>query len=98
MKKIKIGIILVLAGVFVPLILYPFVTLRDENYVDDHFTNKKEYIGQSEIIFRKGCYICEEGKFFNHVAIPYKYIISFGIVCVGVGTGILVFSIVGKKL
>ena len=98
-KTTKIGIILILVGIFVPLVLYPFVTLRKDNFVPNPTGLYKEhYIGQSEIVLRKGCYIDETEEIFNHTAIPYKYIISFGIAFIGIGTGIFGLSIISKKI
>lgn len=87
-KNKKVGIILVLIGLFIPIVLYPHITPKNDNYVYDIVTGKHK-IGRSELVFRKGAYITETNECYRRIAIPYKYFISLGITLVFTGVGII---------
>ncbi len=84
----KIGIILLLAGVCLPFLAFPFVDNYSphEGIVDN--------IAQMEIVMREQKLIVSGGglKLQEKSAIQFKYIFTLGVVLILTGTGFIALS------
>lgn len=84
-KTKQFGTILVLAGIFIPSILYPFTTVETTTWL---FQLQAAQNGGSyntslrdlEVIINKG-----ETDKNNRLAIPYRYPVAFGIFLIFIG-------------
>lgn len=94
-KSKKAGIVFILIGLFIPVVLYQHITPKEDNYCYG-FISGKHKIERSELVLRKGIYIYESNECFRRIAIPYKHFVSFGIVLVFAGVGIITLN--GKRL
>ena len=100
MGKRKIGIFLILVGFFIPSILYPFSTLTPSTDVMRMAFAAKgvQYsitVTDLELVLKEGEYREYKsggGSWEGRIAIPYRYILAFGVVICFVGIGILAFS------
>lgn len=98
----KIGIILILVGMFVPSVIYPItssqgllVLYKEKAKIIDAGTVFREALEKYRD-YDKAIGVLAEAK--KELAIPYRYIVSFGITLVFVGTGIVVLSIASKNV
>lgn len=88
------GIVLILVGLFIPSLLYPFA---EPTYMANLervlFATKgvHRYVGlrDLEITFKKGTFIAKEQRFEGRVAIPYKHVVAFGVILVFTGAGFI---------
>lgn len=94
MSSIRIGIILILIGIGIPLVSFPFAT---PSGILAFYPNTKTRITDFEIVISKGELIPGEGynasqrlatsHFEGRVAIPYKYLMSLGFFIILIGAG-----------
>ena len=104
MTKLKrMGIIVIIAGAFIPSVLYPFTTLTTSaTLMQIAFGSKgvvyQPRLNQLEIVLKKGDWI-KDGTYQGHhegrIAIPYHYIIASGITIAFLGIGLI--ALTGKK-
>ncbi|MFC1651353.1 hypothetical protein ACFL2X_07260 [Candidatus Latescibacterota bacterium] len=97
-KAKHFGILLLIIGAFIPSILYPFTSLTTSaTFVTATFASRGVSYNTSlkdlEIVLVKGEWkkdnIGSGSHYEGRFAIPYKYIISFGILLSFIGIGIL---------
>lgn len=100
-SKVKqYGVLLIIIGAFIPSILYPFSSLSNSAILlkaafASEGVSYDTRIQDLEIVFAKGEWIKGNNKVNGHykgrLAIPYKYILAFGILLAFVGIGIIAF-------
>lgn len=100
----KIGIILILVGMFVPSVIYPITSsqgllalYKEKAKIIDTRTVFREALEKYRD-YDKAIGVLAEANKEKERAIPYRYIVSFGITLVFVGTGIVVLSIASKNV
>ena len=94
-KAKKIGIILILVGLFLPTATLPFITefhpLPDVCLTSNFFHN----MGNMEIVLRSEQVLTPDNpqrtNYKGKIAIPYRYLFTLGVslVCAGMGTIVL---------
>lgn len=102
-RRKKIAAVLLIVGVFIPSFLYPFASVP--RWVLTNIVNfgqaRAAYpmrVGDLEVALVRGKWVeHEEGKvvgghYKGRVAIPYRYILAFGITLSFVGISLIVFS------
>ena len=102
--KLKIkqfGVLLIIVGVFIPSILYPFSSITTSaTLAKIAFAMKGVFYDTSlqdrEIVFIKGDWKKDGGKqggghYEGRLAIPYKYTMAFGILISFIGIGFVAF-------
>lgn len=99
--KQKAGILLIIIGIFIPSIFYPFSSLnlnargRQAVAVLKGGTYQPTF-RELEIVFVEGEYIAKKnlwaGDWKGRYALPYQYTVAFGIILVFIGITILAFS------
>lgn len=95
-KTKRIGIVLILVGLFIPSLLYPFAEPTYQATLERVlFANRGIYtpsdvgLRDLEIAFSKGTFIAAEQRIEGRVAIPYKYVVAFGVILAFTGAGFL---------
>ena len=94
----KIGIIVILIGIFIPTVLYPLTMPSIAHFgVFDYYASKgAKYdfrLIDFEVVLKERTTIPGTSVLTNRTAIPYKYLIAGGIVLVFTGISILVFAV-----
>ena len=89
----KIGIIIILIGICLPTATMPFITqfkpVPELCLTSNFFQN----LGNMVVVFGAGQMnmpISDAETMSNALAIPYRYLFSFGIILTCIGTGIIV--------
>ena len=95
----KIGVIAILAGLFIPLILYPFTTLSDSaiaNQAMANYSGASYNVRISELVI----VLSESGSGYNNYrsTLPYSYFLAAGIVLLFSGASLLIFFKNSSKL
>ena len=99
----RMGLLLIIAGAFIPSVLYPFTTPSTSAVLMQFaFSNKgglyQPRLNQLEIVFKEGTWTKEENKEGYHkgrIAIPYHYTIAGGITIAFLGIALI--AIPNKK-
>jgi len=101
-KSKKVGILLIIIGVFIPSVLYPFATLTiSATLIKIAFATRgaqyEQRLSDLEVVFKKGYGIAgySEGKIAvpeGRIAVPYRYIVAFGITIAFVGISFVALS------
>ncbi len=100
-KAKKIGILIILIGLFLPTVTLPFITefypLPEVCLTSNFFGN----LGNMEIVFRPGQATeidkAEATGYRAKIAVPYRYIFALGVILVCAGTGIMVITSGGRN-
>jgi hypothetical protein len=104
MTKLKrIGIIAIVVGVFIPSVLYPFVSVTNSATLKQIALGSRGVVyeprmNELEIVFRKGTLIKDgyrKGRYDGRIAIPYQYTLAIGITVAFLG--ICLIALGGKK-
>ncbi|OHB98117.1 MAG: hypothetical protein A2W74_03795 [Planctomycetes bacterium RIFCSPLOWO2_12_38_17] len=93
-KNIRVGIILIFVGIFIPTFFYPFLKpipineLGKREYIKREMQGKEIHykLNELEVVLIGARY------YSPRFAIPYKYFVASGIVLVFIGTGICVLN------
>lgn len=107
MKYTRIGLLLIIVGVGLPLVLFPFVRPNTMTSWPKIIKGIKIPITDQEIVIKKGKMIYGKGNSPNEIlvnsryeerlAIPFKYIISIGFILILVGVGTILLNKYRKK-
>lgn len=101
MTKLKrMGIIVIIAGAFIPSVLYPFTTLTRSATVLQIALGSRGGVYQPrlndlEIVLKKGTWIKDgtyQGHYEGRITISYHYIIAGGITIVFLGIGLIALA------
>ena len=108
MKKSKrLGVLLIIIGVFIPSILYPFTSVNPSAFIIKGFFASKGVAYNTSFRDLEIVLIKEETKKYNKNAgdnfegrysIPFKFILAFGIMLAFTGIGIVAFQKDRKKI
>jgi len=95
--KQKAGILLIILGIFIPSIFYPFLTVNPKEKRIQALALLKGATYQPtfrdlEIVFVEGEYITKKTVWKGRTVFPYPYIVSFGTILVFTGISILALS------
>jgi len=99
-KTKQFGVLLIIVGVFIPSILYPFTSITTSaTLAKVAFAMKGVSYDTSlqdrEIVLIKGEWKKDSknggGHYEGRLAIPYRYTLAFGILLAFIGIGIVVF-------
>ena len=98
------GLLLIIAGAFIPSVLYPFTTpTTSATLMQLALSNKggvyQPRLNQLEIVFKEGTWIKEENKkgyLKGRIAIAYRYAIAGGITIAFLGIALM--AITNKKI
>lgn len=98
----KVGLLLLIFGIFIPSITYPFTTLKHDIYkfkiaLEAQGKSYSTRISDLEIVLTKGDLKVDNtysSHYENRIAIPYKYVLSIGILIFFIGIVTLVFSFI----
>lgn len=102
-KLKKLGIIVIIVGVFIPAILYPFTSLSSSAMLMQVLFATKGVVYQPglkdlEVVLKNGNWI-REGDYIGHyegrIAIPYRYTLALGITIAFLGIALV--ALTGKK-
>jgi len=91
-KNQKIGVILVLVGIGLPLVLFPFASKYNPK------RGLLGSIGRMKIVLREGEYVPPPGEtiyggyYKGRIELPYKYPLVLGIILICTGTGLIILS------
>ena len=96
LKTKQFGVLLIIVGVFIPSILYPFTSITTSaTLAKVAFAMKGVFYDTSlqdrEIVFIKGDWKKDGGHYEGRLAIPYKYTMAFGILISFIGIGFVAF-------
>lgn len=102
-KLKKLGIIVIIAGAFIPSILYPFASLTRSAILMQFALGSKGAVYQPrlndlEVVLKKGNWIKDgnyQGHYEGRIAIPYHYTLALGITIAFLGIGLV--ALTGKK-
>jgi CheY-like chemotaxis protein len=99
-KDKQYGILLIILGIFIPSILYPFTSLTSRAAAVKAVSILKGVyydttLRDLEIVIVEGEWKTtnnnKSSKFEGHVAIPYKYAVALGIILIFVGVSLIIF-------
>jgi hypothetical protein len=102
----KIGIVLIIAGLLIPLILYPFASPDIRTQIFQALLGKKGVyysprLYDLEVVFIHGTWKIDNkysGHYVGRIAIPYRYMILMGVGLFFIGAYIVIRKReVGKK-
>lgn len=100
-RRIRIGIVLIIIGLFVPSVLYPFA-LKTRSALLIYYAvlqrggTYKPSLDELEIVIQVGEWISEgkfKGHYENRIAIPYHFILAGGITVFFIGICVIAFSV-----
>jgi hypothetical protein len=96
-KTKRIGSVLILVGLFIPSLLYPFAELTymanlERILFASKGINRDVGLRDLEIAFSKGTFIAAERRIEGRIAIPYKYVVAFGVILAFTGAGFIFFK------
>ena len=95
--KQKAGILLIILGIFIPSIFYPFLTVNHKERLINTLAQSQRIsypltFRALEIVLVEGEYIAKKNVWKGRTALPYPYIVAFGILLVFTGITILALS------
>jgi len=102
--SMRTGIILIIAGIFIPSVLYPLATpnrvaLRNQLIIASKGGSYEPRSSDLEIVIAKGNWIVEDlnykdtkGHFENRIAVPYQYILVIGITILFSGVALIALT------
>jgi len=95
--KQKAGILLIIIGIFIPSIFYPFLTVNHKERLINTLAQSQRIsypltFRALEIVLVEGEYIAKKNVWKGRTALPYPYIVAFGILLVFTGITILALS------
>ena len=91
-KAKKIGIILIIVGFFIPSVLYPFTSYSPEKIITKQLILERGGLGYKPRI--SDLEIVLSGSFVDKdkIALPYHYVIAFGIVLIFIGISVVALA------
>jgi hypothetical protein len=104
-RKTRVGTILIIIGLFIPSVLYPF-TLKTRSALLMHYAvlqrggTYKPSLDELEIVIKKGRWIGKdefEGHYENRIAIPYHFVLAGGITIFFIGVCFIALSVKPKQ-
>jgi len=92
----RIAIIIIIVGAFILTVLYPFTSLTSSANILRFALGTKGVIYKPRLNdIEKGIWIKDDdynGHFEGHIAVPYHYVLAFGITLAFLGVGLLSLS------
>jgi len=97
LMKQKAGILLIIIGIFIPSIFYPFLTVNHKERLINTFAQSQRIsypltFRALEIVLVEGKYIAKKKVWKGRSVLPYPYIVAFGIILAFTGITILALS------
>jgi len=99
MNRSNVSKVLMILGLFIPSVLYPFASAP--GLVRDGNVTVSARLLDYEVVFREGEFVPGEGDIFSAIlnshyegrwALSYKYAVALGIACVFLGIGLAVLT------
>ena len=103
-KARKVGILLIIIGIFIPSVFYPFTTLtRSASIMKIILASKgslyKPALEDLKVVLVKGDWKKDNndnGHYEGRITVPYGYIIALGITLVFFGIGLIALSLIKR--